>query len=85
MAALGLHCCSGVSLVVASGASPGCGARFALHWLLLFQSTGSRVLRFSSRSTWLVSEHGLQGAQVSVLAARGFSGYGPPGSRAHAQ
>ena len=57
LAVLGLHCCSGFSLVVASGryCSSRC-AGFSLWWLLLLQSTGSRVQSFQQlqRMGWVV-------------------------------
>ena len=54
LAALGLRCCAwAFSLVAASG---GCSSLwctgFSLQWLLLLQSTGSRLAGFSSCGTW---------------------------------
>ena len=46
---LGLHCCSGFSLVAVNGG-------FSLRWLLLLQSTGSRHTGFSSCGSWAL-EH----------------------------
>ena len=51
-AALGLHCCTGFSLVVANrGYSSLWCAAFSLQWLLLLQSMGSRHAGFSSCGT----------------------------------
>ena len=53
LAALGLRCCVGFSLVVASrGYSSLWCTGFSLRWLLLLWSTGSRCSGFSSCGTW---------------------------------
>ena len=49
LAVLGLQCCTGFSLIVASwGYSLLWCAGFSLQWLLWLWSTGSRALGFSS-------------------------------------
>ena len=45
-AVMGVHCCLGFSLIVASGGYSSLQSEgFSLHWLLLFPSTGSRACR----------------------------------------
>ena len=53
LAALGLCCCRGLSLVAVSGgySSLQC-VGFSLRWLLLLWSTGSRRAGFSICGTW---------------------------------
>ena len=53
LAVLGLRCCSGFSLVVASGGYSllRC-AGFSLRWLLLLWSMGSKQVGFSSCGSW---------------------------------
>ena len=57
LAVLSPRCCAGFSLVVASGTySLLWCTGFSLHWLLLFRSTGSRVLRLQQlqySGSWL--------------------------------
>ena len=54
LAVLGLHCCTGFSLVVARGGS----SPAAVHWLLIVVSSrvverGLQHTGFSSYSTWV--------------------------------
>ena len=90
LAALGLHCSAGLSLVAESGgySSLRC-AGFSLRWLLQLQSTGSRRRGFSScgaraqllRSMWDLPGPGLE--PMSPASAGGFLTTAPPG-KSHA-
>ena len=53
---LGLHCCSGFSLVAAGRGHP-LVVGFSLRWPLLLQSMGSRRVGFSRCSTWTQAQH----------------------------
>ena len=46
---------------------------FSLRWLLLLQSTASRVLRVLIAVASLVAEHSFQDAQASVVVAHTLS------------
>ena len=62
---LGLLCCVGFSLAVASRGYSGCG--FSLRWLLLLWSTGSRAHELSRCASWALE---IQGARAYLVAPR---------------
>ena len=57
LAALGLICCAGFSLVAARGGSSSLWCMsVSLQWLPLLQTTGSRTCGLSSYSSWALEE-----------------------------